>query len=511
MKEKYSGYFRWAVTAICTVSICLVIFFLMFRSKEFATFFKKLSNVLLPIIIGAIIAYLINPIVNFIHKYLTRFFIKLRLTPKKAGNLALGISIFLSLSILIGFIYFLISLILPELYRNVKNFVNNFEDYVNTITTWVSELEVLKKYPEVYEGLSSALTKMLDSLENWITTSLLGTLSNLLSGITLRIIGFLNVLLDAVVGLIVSVYILYSKRKYVGKAKRFTYVWFKPKTANTILQMASECNRIFSGFISGKLLDSLIIGMMCFLGMTIFKMPYPLLVSVIVGVTNVIPFFGPFIGAIPSAILILLSDPTNLKPTIFFVIFVICLQQFDGNILGPKILGDSTGISALMVVVSILVGGGFFGFMGMFLGVPTFAVFNYLSRCFIHYRLKKKGLPEGHVNYLDLTHIDDDAGEMHYCVSGLNTVSGEPISFVKHFKKVEPEEATFAKSLKANNSKRDSEDEEELARLAGTLSKKRAPKKRQSRSRAVEHKKKNTVPSEDQLTVEIAPEEDISE
>ena len=337
-----------------------------------------------------------------------------------------------------------------HIHHQSKNFVNNFEDYVNTITTWVSELEVLKKYPEVYEGLSSALTKMLDSFENWITTSLLGTLSNLLSGITLRIIGFLNVLLDAVVGLIVSVYILYSKRKYVGKAKRFTYVWFKPKTANTILQMASECNRIFSGFISGKLLDSLIIGMMCFLGMTIFKMPYPLLVSVIVGVTNIIPFFGPFIGAIPSAVLILLSDPTNLKPVLIFVIFIICLQQFDGNILGPKILGDSTGISALMVVVSISIGGGFFGFMGMFLGVPTFAVLSYLLKCFIHYRLRKKGLPPEHENYIHLTSIDAQAGELHYCSPAIISPSGVDETYTKPFKAPAPENTSFSDTVHAN-------------------------------------------------------------
>lgn len=451
MKEKYSNYWRWAVTTICTVTICLLIFFLLFRYKDFVAFLKELGDTLLPVIIGAIIAYLINPIVNFLDRLFTRLFLHIKPIADHVEKLALGFSILFSMAIFLFFVYFIISLILPELYQNLSNFMSNFEGYVTTIMRWFSELELLKENPQLYDSLSSLLDKMLDSLENWVGTSLLASISDLLSGITFRIIGIFNVLLDVVVGLIVTVYILSSKRKYTAKAKRFAYVLFRPKTANTVLQLASKSNRIFSGFISGKLLDSLIIGMMCFIGLSIFDMPYTLLVSVIVGVTNIIPFFGPFIGAIPSAILILLADPTNLKPTIIFVIFIICLQQFDGNILGPKILGDSTGISALMVVVSITIGGGFFGFMGMFLGVPTFAVISYLFRCFIHYRLKKKGLPAEHTNYIDLTAIDEAAGELHYCTPAANSLSGTPEVYTKAFKAPAPEETSFAQTVQEEN------------------------------------------------------------
>lgn len=447
MKEKYSNHLRWAVTTICTVTVCLIVFFLLFRSNELMAFLKKLSDVLLPVIIGAIIAYLINPIVNVFDKLFTKLFLHLKLSVSKAQSLALWISIFLSMALFLFFVYFLISLILPELYQNIKNFVSNFEGYVITITTWFSELDILKDNPELYTNLSTTLNKMLNTVEDWLSTSLLTSLSGILSGLTFRIIGFFNIVIDLVVGLIVSVYILSSKRKYTAKAKRFAYVLFKPQTANTVLTMASRCNRIFSGFISGKLLNSLIIGMLCFIGLSIFNMPYTLLVSVIVGVTDIIPFFGPFIGAIPSAILILLADPTNLKPVIIFVLFIICLQQFDGNILGPKILGDSTGISALMVVVSITVGGGFFGFMGMFLGVPTFAVISYLFRCFIHYRLKKKGLPPEHANYIDLTSIDEAAGELHYLTPAATSLSGTPEAYTKSFKAASPEEASFARTV----------------------------------------------------------------
>ncbi len=450
MKEKYSNYLRWAVTTVCTVTVCLIIFFLLFRSKELMAFFKKLSDTLMPVIIGAIIAYLINPIVNFLDKLLTKLFLHMKLSVKRAQGLALWISVFLSMAIFLFFVYFLISLILPELYQNIKNFVSNFDGYAATITTWFSELEILKDNPELYDNLSSTLNKMLDSVGDWLSSSLLTSLSGIVSGLIFRIIGIFNVVLDIVVGLIVTIYILFSKRKYTAKAKRFAYVLFKPQTANTVLTMASRCNKIFSGFISGKLLDSLIIGMMCFIGLSIFNMPYTLLVSVIVGVTNIIPFFGPFIGALPSAVLILLSDPTNLKPVIIFVIFIICLQQFDGNILGPKILGDSTGISALMVVVSITIGGGFFGFMGMFLGVPTFAVLSYLLKCFIHYRLRKKGLPPGHENYIDLMSIDDTSGELHYCTPAAASLSGVPETYTKPYKLTVSEGTSFSDTVQAN-------------------------------------------------------------
>ena len=225
---------------------------------------------------------------------------------------------------------------------------------------------------------------------------------------------------------------------------------------------------------------------MCFIGLSILKMPYTLLVSVIVGVTNVIPFFGPFIGAIPSAVLILLADPTNLKPTVIFVIFIICLQQFDGNILGPKILGDSTGISALMVVVSITIGGGFFGFMGMFLGVPTFAVLSYLLKCFIHYCLRKKGLPPGHENYIDLTSVDDTAGELHYCTSAAVSLSGVPETYTKPYKLTVPEGTSFSDTVHANE--RELQAKANAQSLKGPRSKKEKTGKKPIQQETTENK-----------------------
>ena len=469
MKEKYSTYFRWATTVICTATICLLVFFLFFRFREFVGFLSNLSNILLPVIIGGVISYLINPIVNFINKLLSRLFIKLRFSHRVAGNLSTGLSIFISLAIMLVVIYTLLSMILPELYQSITKLVSNFDSYVETMQNWFYNLHFFEDNPALYENLSAMVEKMMGNFESFITEQLLGKISNLLSGITFGLIGVFNTVLDLVVGLIVSVYILFSKRKYVGKAKKMTYALFQPQVANTIVHMSSRCNQIFGGFISGKLLDSLIIGMMCFLGLSVFRMPYTLLISVSIGVTNIIPFFGPFIGAIPSALLVLLSDPTNIKQVFVFVLFILCLQQFDGNILGPKILGDSTGLSALMVVVAILIGGGFFGFLGMILAVPFFAVIHYLIQCFVHYRLSQRGLPTETISYLDLTSVDTAAGEMHYTVSGDNTANGKQATFTKRLHLPETiKAASFTESMQDEIRKKEkrASEEQEAAELA---------------------------------------------
>ena len=206
----------------------------------------------------------------------------------------------------------------------------------------------------------------------------------------------LNEVLNFLIGLIVSVYLLFSKEQYSAQCKKMTYAFLKTNHANMLLHLTKKSNEIFGGFIIGKIIDSAIIGVLCFIGLSLIKMPYTLLVSVIVGVTNVIPFFGPYIGAIPSAFLILLSDP---KKGLYFIIFILVLQQIDGNVIGPKILGNSTGLSPFWVVFSILIGGGMFGFVGMIMGVPTFAVIYYIISMITSQRLERKNLPLTTVHY----------------------------------------------------------------------------------------------------------------
>ncbi len=240
--------------------------------------------------------------------------------------------------------------------------------------------------------------------QNWFRTDFMTDINQIMTNLTEGILGFLNEIFDFLVGIIVSIYVMYGRETFARQAKKIVYALFPPKKANLVLHLGNKTNEIFGGFIIGKIIDSIIIGILCFIILSIIKMPYTLLVSVIVGVTNVIPFFGPFIGAIPCSVLILLNDPMK---GLYFIIFVFLLQQFDGNILGPKILGDTTGLSSFWVITAILFGGGLFGFAGMLLGVPTFAVIYYILQLVIESRLEQKNLPTNSRHYHQMSYVDE--------------------------------------------------------------------------------------------------------
>ena len=242
-------------------------------------------------------------------------------------------------------------------------------------------------------------------VQNWLTNDLIPNMYNIISGVSSGLFSIVNTVMDVFIGLIVMVYLLNMKTKLQTQAKMIIYGAFPLKIANKVIEECRFVHHVFGGFIIGKLLDSLIIGILCFILLTIMKMPYVLLVSVIVGVTNIIPFFGPFIGAIPSAFLILLVSP---RQCLYFIGLILLLQQFDGNILGPKILGDSTGVSSFWVLFSILLFGGLFGFVGMIIGVPTFAVFYRLTTELVTYLLGKKELSADISSYERLDYIDNE-------------------------------------------------------------------------------------------------------
>ncbi len=225
------------------------------------------------------------------------------------------------------------------------------------------------------------------------------------------VISIVKALFNFVIGLVIAVYLLTSKETFIGQGKKIIYAALPPRFGNHVIQTLRVSHRMFGGFISGKILDSAIIGVIAYIGLVALRMPYSLLVAVIVGVTNVVPFFGPFIGAVPGVILIALAEPIK---GLYFLIFVFVLQQVDGNIIGPKILGDSTGLSSFWVVFAILVGGGLFGFMGMLLGVPTFALIYYLIREIVGYILRRRRLPEGTKEYIQMQGVDVDTGMVRY-------------------------------------------------------------------------------------------------
>ena len=397
MKDK-AKYVRWGLTAFL-VGCALLIFYDVFYRDNAGTvqaFFGKLWSILAPVLYGLAMAYLLAPLVNHLERWILRAKDALekkrgRSTPVRRGLLR-AVSILLTWAVVLVVLYLLFAMLIPQLVDSVTTLISNLETYYNQIYAWVTNL--LEKNPIVSTWLSDLVNRYYSEATNWLTTELLPGLQATLTSFTGSLVtGVWSVITFAknfIIGIIISVYLLAMKEQGLARCCKLLYGVLSERAANLVMRGTRRTDEIFSGFVRGKLLDSLIIGILCFIGGSILNLPYTPLVSVVVGVTNIIPFFGPFLGAIPSAFLILLVSP---KQCLIFIIFVIVLQQFDGNILGPKILGSATGISSFWVVVTILLGGGFFGVLGMFLGVPVFACLQELVKHLIDRRLTQRNMP----------------------------------------------------------------------------------------------------------------------
>ncbi|MGN0291459.1 MAG: AI-2E family transporter, partial [Lachnospiraceae bacterium] len=328
---------------------------------------------------------------------------------EKAKKLSRTIATFGALAVFVLIIVLLLVMLIPQLIESIQGLVVTLPGEVEALIAKINIL--LKGNSQAADMLEDTLIYTTDFLRNWAMNDLLPKGNQYLTSITTGIFGLFKVLLNIAVGLIVSIYLLFSKETFIGQMKKLTYALFKPKKANIIIETARKSNEIFGGFISGKIMDSAIIGVICYIVLLIMKMPYPVLVSVIIGVTNIIPFFGPFIGAVPTFIIIALANPIQ---GLYFLIMVLILQQVDGNIIGPAILGDSTGLSPFWVVFAIMVGGGLFGFMGMLLGVPVFAVIYYILQRIIYHLLRKRKLPEETEKYVFAEKVDMNTNELCY-------------------------------------------------------------------------------------------------
>ena len=406
MKDK-KKYIHWGLTVFLAGCALLIFYDVFYRdnSGTVQAFFSKLSSILAPILYGLGMAYLLAPIVNFLERLIRRGRDALEKKRGKTIRIHKGwlrvISIFLTWSVMLVLLYLLFNMLIPELVESITTLVNNLESYYNTAYTWGSKL--LSDNPE----LTELFNRYYNEVSKWLNTELLPglqtTITNFTGSLVTGVWSIITFAKNFLIGIIVSVYLLAAKEKSAARCCKLLYGVLPEDKAAFTVRGFRRVDYIFSGFVRGKLLDSLIIGILCFIGCSILKMPYTPLVSVIVGVTNVIPFFGPFLGAIPCALLILLVSPLKC---LYFVIFIFLLQQLDGNVIGPKILGDSTGISSIWVIVAILIGGGFGGVLGMFLGVPIFACLQVLVRWLLNTRLKKKNMPLAASEYL---HRDQQA------------------------------------------------------------------------------------------------------
>ena len=376
---KRSRYLRWGMTAVLSVCAILVFNDTVFHSGVVLHLLRTLLTALAPVIYGAAMAYLLAPVVDR--------FDRLLLPRVRRAAAVRGLSILLTWALMFLLLDLLLSILIPQLYQSIRNLVGNMQTYYRVSYSWVDQL--LKDNPDISVAVTDAFNEFYMELRRWFTDSLLpqarDTIS-LLTGGLLSVLGFFK---NFFVGVVVSVYLLALKERFAVNARRLLYSFVSERHYSMLMRGITRMDRIFSGFVRGKLLDSLIIGILCFLGASLLSLPYTPLVSVIVGVTNIIPFFGPFLGAIPSALLILLVSPLKC---LYFIIFVLVLQQLDGNVIGPKILGGSTDLPSFWVIVAILLGGSFFGLAGMFLGVPVFACLYSLTRYYSEKRLEAKGV-----------------------------------------------------------------------------------------------------------------------
>ncbi len=416
MKFKFEKkYLYWGLTAFLALAGAILFYYLLFHRANFMGGLKKLITIGMPIIDGFVLAYLFTPILNKIEKSLVEPLCKkagIAMTPKNKSRIR-AFCILATLLVVILILYELFALILPEVIRSIQSIIFMFPVYLNNLSDWA--LLLLKDNPDLEKTVNSLFDQYSVMLTEYANSHFLPrineVLNNALSIVSSSVIGVLKALWNLVIGFIISIYLLGSKEKFAGQAKKIVYAVFDRQTGNEMITNFRFIHSTFIGFIGGKIVDSIIIGILCFVCTSIIGTPYSILVSVIIGVTNVIPFFGPWIGGIPSALLVLMVDP---RQALYFGLLVIFIQQFDGNILGPKILGDSTGLSGFWVIFAITIFGGLFNVFGMVVGVPIFAVFYAGVKSIVNRSLHKKDLPTELAPYMTVGQIEESMAFTEY-------------------------------------------------------------------------------------------------
>lgn len=378
--------------ALVITAAAIVFFLFLLNFKMIQGFLGNLVGILTPFIVGFAIAYLLNPTLNFFEDTIFCF-VGSKTRGAKLRRVLAIITTMLSLIIVLTT---LVSIIIPQISQSVSTLFNNTGTYITRLEEYVYDIAAK------FELDTSSFDEMFITWEK-VTTDLVGFAQQYLP----KMLNYLPDLFDfskqlttgissALIGIVISIYFLYGKERFSAQIKKLGYAVFKTQNMDRVLDVARFSHKTFNGFIVGKLIDSLIIGVLAFICTFILQMPFPLLLSVIIGVTNIIPFFGPIVGGVIGGIIVVMADPSKI---LWFVIFVVILQQLDGNIIGPKILGDSTGLPALWVMFAIIVFGGMFGFVGMFVGVPFFSVVYALTRGYAEKSLEKKKLPIDTANY----------------------------------------------------------------------------------------------------------------
>lgn len=445
MKHKIDKkYWQIGMCLFLTALAIMLTFFVIYRFKSIKEGISTLFKILAPLIYGLILAYVMTPLLNFYENRLVipsfkKFKLFKNSSEKSFNKKARTTSVTITLLSVLLILYLFFAAVIPQVYKSIQSIVSNYSVYSNNLYKWL--MGISKKNPEISRILSRMIKNYSSETDDWLSDQLLPAIQTFFPDIkTIAIslseslIGFGKFIWNFVIGLIISLYVLASKEKFAKSSTKLLYATFENRTANVILEATRFTHHKFIGFLSGKVVDSLIIGMLCFIVCTILQMPYTVLISIIVGVTNIIPFFGPWFGAIPSLIIILMVDP---KKALIFLIFICVLQQIDGNIIGPKILSESTGLSSFWIIISITIFGGLFGVPGMIIAVPLTAVLFAGINSLANKKLVNKSLPVEEDFYKEIGSISEE-GEVtpyEYVEPPKKKPSKSFVKFISIFKK----------------------------------------------------------------------------
>jgi len=403
MKAKLENkYICWGLTFLAVIALSILFYFLVLRFDVILSVIARMLKIFKPLIYGVVIAFLLTQLFNYLEKKFHVLLSKKIKDEEKINKLSNIISISLSIFTMFLILFLVLYILLPRLIVSILGIIETLPHSINNLEIWLND--ILKFSPTLEEMILDTINDSSKSILTWITEAVLPTMENIVNGVTTGLNDMYIFIKDFIIGIVFSIYILANKSKFIAQVKKVSYAALGITRTNSMLQGARYSYKIFNGFIKGKLLTSLIIGVGCYFGMLLFRMPYALLISLLVAITNIIPFFGPFIGWIPSVILIALINPIK---ALYFTIFILLLQQIEGNILEPKIVGNKTGISGFWVLFAIVVFGDLFGFVGMVIGVPIFAIIYHFAVFNLNKYLAKKKLPIETSNYKDLKYIDE--------------------------------------------------------------------------------------------------------
>lgn len=374
-------YLKIGITGAAILASGILCAFVLFKMPVIISVLKGITEILKPFLYGVVFAYLLAPLCNKIEEKLFQIFPKAK---TKARRFICFIAIVISLCVAIAVIWLIIMMIIPQVWDSVMKIIQMVPQKLIVVNNWIEHM--LENQPELqayFEEFSSQAESNIDSLLNVDTIQKVQSIINSLS---VQLFGVLGVVKNIFLGLLISAYLLGSRRLFGAQAGLILHGVFSDKWAKIIEEEIRYTDKMFNGFLVGKIIDSAIIGLLCFAGTSIMGFEAPAFISVIIGITNIIPFFGPFIGAIPCGLLLLLENPMHC---LYFIIFIFVLQQLDGNVIGPKILGNTTGVSSFWVLFAILLFGGMWGVVGMVIGVPLFAVIYDIIRKLVYRGLRK--------------------------------------------------------------------------------------------------------------------------